>query len=76
MGCRNKTTIAAAMKAVTSALATGEAATITAVVDTFVRAIETGDFERRLQLVEADCSNDPGASAGMNGAGPGWAFNP
>ena len=49
--------IAAAMKAVTSALADGaitpgEAATIAAVVDTFVRAIETSDFDRRLQLLE------------------------
>jgi hypothetical protein len=51
--------IAAAMKAVTSALAEGaitpgEAATIVAVVDTFVRAIETSDFDRRLQLLEDD----------------------
>ncbi|MGC2199213.1 MAG: DUF5681 domain-containing protein [Stellaceae bacterium] len=49
--------IAAAMKAVTSALAggaitPGEAATIASVVDTFVRAIETSDFERRLKLAE------------------------
>jgi hypothetical protein len=49
--------IAAAMKAVTSALADGaitpgEAATIAAVVDTFVRAIETSDFDRRLKLCE------------------------
>jgi TRAP-type C4-dicarboxylate transport system permease large subunit len=46
-------------KAVTSALADGaitpeEAATIAAVADTFVRAIETSDFERRLKLVEDD----------------------
>src|SRR5438876_8413329 len=51
--------IAPAMKAVTSALAggvisPGEAATIAAVVDTFVRAIETSDFDRRLKIVEAD----------------------
>jgi hypothetical protein len=44
--------IAAAMKAFTSALAggmitPGEAATIGPVVDTFVREIETSDFERR-----------------------------
>src|ERR1700736_4189956 len=69
--------IAPAMKAVTSALAAGvitpgEAATIAAVVDTFVRAIETSDFERRLQLVEADCSDHPAAAAGMNGAGAGF----
>ena len=49
--------IAGAMKAVTSALAggaitPGEAATIAAVVDTFVRAIETSDFDRRLQELE------------------------
>ena len=53
------------MKAVTSALAgglisPGEAATIAAVVDTFVRAIETSDFEQRLQQVEADQANPRG----------------
>ena len=69
--------IAAAMKAVTSALASGmitpgEAATIAAVVDIFVRAIETSDFERRLQLVEADRSDHPDAAAGMYGAGAGF----
>src|SRR5580704_16857867 len=51
--------IAPAMKAVTSALAggmitPGEAAMIAAVVDTFVRASETSDFDRRLKIVEAD----------------------
>jgi hypothetical protein len=61
---RNKTTIAAA-------------ATIAAVVDTFVRAIETSDFERRLQLVEADRFDHPGEAAGMNGASPnGYYYNP
>jgi hypothetical protein len=69
--------IAGAMKAVTSALAggeitPGEAATIAAVVDTFVPAIETCEFERRLQLVEAGRSNHPG----LHGAGPGGYFNP
>src|ERR1700736_6634750 len=73
--------IAPAMKAVTSALAggmitPGEAATIAAVVDTFVRAIETSDFERRLQLVEADRPDHSGAAAGIYGAGPGRLFNP
>jgi hypothetical protein len=53
--------IAPAMKAVTSALAAGaitpgEAATIAAVVDTFVRAIETSDFDRRLKIVEAEAA--------------------
>jgi len=69
------------MKAVTSALfggvvTPGEAATIAAVVDTFVQAIETSDFERRLQLVETGCSNDSDAAAGMHGARSGERFNP
>jgi hypothetical protein len=69
--------IAAAMKAVTSALADGaitpgEAATIAAVVDTFVRAIETSDFDRRLQLMEADFADRAKAEAG---AGPLMRFN-
>jgi hypothetical protein len=74
--------IAPAMKAVTSALAgslitPGEAATIAAVVDTFVRAIETSDFERRLQLVEADHFNQPGEAADMYDAGTnGYHYNP
>ncbi len=64
--------IAAAMKAVTSALADGaitpgEAATIAAVVDTFVRAIETSDFDRRLQLMEDDFASRAKAEAS---AGP------
>ena len=47
------------MKAVASALdgsiiTPGEAGTIAAVVDTFVRAIETSDFDRRLKILEAD----------------------
>jgi hypothetical protein len=44
------------------------------VVDAFVRAIETSDFERRLRLVEAD---HPGEAAGMNGIGAGgYSHNP
>ena len=46
-----------------------EAATIAEGVDTFVRAIETSDFERRLRLVEADHFDQPDATAGVNGAG-------
>jgi hypothetical protein len=47
------------------------------VVDTFVRAIETSDFERRLRLVEADHFNHQAEAAGMNGAGPnGYYYNP
>src|ERR1700746_1566264 len=61
--------IAPAMKAVTSALAggvitPGEAATIAAVVDTFVRAIETSDFERRLRLPRAHPLYPPGGEGG------------
>jgi hypothetical protein len=70
--------IAAAMKAVTSALAAGtitpgEAGTIAAVVDTFVRAIETSDFDRRLQ--ELENRPKPDAAAGVAGAGWGGRFN-
>jgi hypothetical protein len=73
--------IAAAMKAVTSALAggvitPGEAAAIAVVVDTFVRAIEASNFERRLQLVEAGGSDYAGAAAGMYCVGPLGRFNP
>jgi hypothetical protein len=50
--------IARAMGAVTAAVAdgaltTGEAGALAQVVDTFVRAIETSDFDRRLQMLEA-----------------------
>jgi Family of unknown function (DUF5681) len=70
--------IAPTMKAVTSALAggaitPGEAATIAAVVDTFVRAIETSDFERRLKELEDD--SKAGTVTGMAGAGSGWHYN-
>ncbi len=70
--------IAAAMKAVTSALAggaitPGEAGTIAAVVDTFVRAIETSDFDRRLQEVEDRSKSH--AEAGIVGAGWGCRVN-
>ena len=69
--------IAAAMKAVTSALAEGaitpgEAATIAAVVDTFIRAIETSDFDRRLQLLEDSFASRARAEAS---AGSGMRFN-
>jgi len=46
------------------------------VVDTFVRAIEISDFDRRLPLVETDCFNDSGAVTGMHDAGPGGYFDP
>jgi hypothetical protein len=70
--------IATAMKAVTSALAggaitPGEAGTIAAVVDTFVRAIETSDFDRRLQQLEK--RSEAGAEADMVGAEWDGRFN-
>jgi hypothetical protein len=46
------------------------------VVHTFVQAIETSDFERRLQQVEADRANPADAPVGTNGAGPNWFYNP
>ena len=54
----------------------GRCGDIAALVDTFVQAIETSDFERRLQLVETGCSNDSDAAAGMHGARSGERFNP
>jgi hypothetical protein len=95
VGCRNRTTIAAAaliageaealtrtadiaaaMKA-GGVITPAEAATIAAVVDTFVRALETSDFERRLRLVEAEYFNQPGEAVGVNGVGPnGYYYNP
>jgi hypothetical protein len=56
------------MKAVTSALAggeitPGEAGRIAGVVDTFVRAIETSDFEQRLQELEEKLKADDAARA-------------
>ena len=69
--------IAAAMKAVTSALADGEitpgeAGRIAGVVDTFVRAIDTSDFDRRLQELE-DKLKAP-AAAGTAATGSGWYY--
>jgi len=68
--------IALAMKAVTSALADGvitpgEAGRIAAVVDTFVQAIETSDFERRLKLLEDTRSRATEGTAEWGGR-----FNP
>ena len=53
--------IARAMGAVTAAVADGaltpgEAGALAQVVDTFVRAIETSDFDRRLQMLEANAA--------------------
>ncbi len=50
--------IARAMGAVAAAgaLTPGEAGAAARLVDTFVRPIETSDFDRRLQLLEADAA--------------------
>ena len=70
--------IAPAMKAVTSALADGmitpgEAATIAAVVDTFVRAIDASDFDRRLQ--ELEVASKAGAEARIAASPSSWIYN-
>ena len=70
--------IAAAMKAVTSALAAGaitpgEAERIASVVDTFVRALDTSDFDRRLR--ELEDSSKAHAAAEHADAGRGWLYN-
>jgi hypothetical protein len=70
--------IAASMKAVTSALANdevtpGEAGRIAAVVDTFVRAIETSEFERRLQELEGRFKAEDAARVASSGSS--WAYN-
>jgi hypothetical protein len=66
------------LKAVTSALAggditPGEAGRIAGVVDTFVRAIETSDFDRRLQELENKLQAPP--RAGTAATGSGWHYN-
>jgi hypothetical protein len=70
--------IAAAMKAVASALASGaitpgEAERIAAVVDTFVRAIDASDFDRRLQ--ELEDASKARAAARIAGSGSPWLNN-
>ena len=62
--------IASAMKAVAAALADGiitpgEGEAIARIVDSFVRAIETSDFERRLKVIEDDCVAEREAAAGF-----------
>ena len=70
--------IAAAMKAVTSALASGaitpgEAERIAAVVDTFVRAIDASDFDRRLH--ELEDASKARAAARIAESGSPWLYN-
>src|SRR6266566_1326720 len=61
---RSAADLAAAMGAVAAAVAEGaitpgEACQLSQVVQTFVNAIETSDFKRRLQLVEEDRASRP-----------------
>jgi hypothetical protein len=42
------------------------------VVDTFVRAIETSDFDRRLKIVEADIPTSREDAPEMFSPGPSW----
>jgi Family of unknown function (DUF5681) len=70
--------ISAAMRAVTAALASGditpgEAGRIACVVDTFVRAIETSEFGRRLEELEAKLETP--AAGVRTGASSGWYHN-
>ena len=70
--------IAAAMNAVTSALASGaitpgEAERIAAVVDTFVRAIDASDFDRRLR--ELEDASKARAATGITESGSPWLNN-
>ena len=56
--------LSAAMQAITSAVAqgeltTGEAWEISQIIDTFIRAIDAADFERRLQRLEAGHAAQP-----------------
>ena len=66
------------MKSVTSALANGattpgEAERIAAVVDTFVRAIDAGDFDRRLH--ELEDASKASAAARIAEVGFAWLHN-
>jgi hypothetical protein len=61
---RNAADIAGTMGAITAAAACGditpgEAAELAKVVDTLVRSIETSDFDRRLQMLEARHASGP-----------------
>jgi len=61
---RSAADLAAALEAITAAVAegeltTGEAFELSQVVQTFINAIEASDFERRLQLVESRDATRP-----------------
>ena len=52
------TMAAIATAAMEGAITTGEAAELARVVEIFVRAVETSDFERRLQQLEERCGKN------------------
>ena len=71
--------IAGAMEAIIAAAAQGiitpdEAFKLGQLVDTFMRAIETSEFDRRLRVLEADCTDPADEPAGMNGADAGGHY--
>jgi hypothetical protein len=69
---RSASDIAAAMGAIVKAAAQGtitadEAFKLSHMVDTFVRAIETSDFDRRLQILEDGSAEQSANAVGWNG---------
>jgi hypothetical protein len=69
---RSASDIAAAMGAIVKAAAQGtitpdDAFKLSQMVDTFVRAIETSDFDRRLQILEDASAEESANAVGWNG---------
>jgi hypothetical protein len=69
---RSASDIAAAMAAIVKAAAQGtitpdEAFKLSQMVDTFVRAIDTSDFDRRLQMLENAVVKESGNAVGWYG---------
>ena len=69
---RSASDIAAAMGAIVKAAAQGaitpdEAFKLSQMVDTFVRAIDTSDFDKRLQMLENASAEQSANSVGWNG---------
>ena len=69
---RSASDIAAAMGAIVKAVAQGaitpdEAFKLSQMVDTFVRAIDTSDFDRRLQILEDGSAEQSANAVGWNG---------
>ena len=69
---RSASDIAAAMGAIVKAAAQGaitadEAFKLSHMVDTFVRAIDTSDFDKRLQMLENASAEQSANAVGWNG---------